>query len=172
MSKPYRYAPPPKRGYYMPVYCRAILETLLGLAKYHKKTYCWPSQKRLIALVEKYQGIRMARSTLNRALRWLEDNQYVPRTRRHRRVNGHTGLGKDGHLKPCSTMYSFGHRTFAYLRQMGKAMLDHFSHFKVPNWDREKVRLGTSTLYRSFKKFLEAQTVSRAMAASALGLRV
>jgi hypothetical protein len=60
-----------------------ILEVICGLAGWHRKTYCFPTQEKLCELVKKFTGRSMSRRTLNRHLRALEQGQWLRRRRRH-----------------------------------------------------------------------------------------
>lgn len=156
--RPYRYGPPGKTEN-VPYLCHVILITLAGLAKHFEKRYCWPSQKRILALLEKFHKVSICRSTLNRGLTWLVENGYIRRKRRHRRIKTSGNLGTDGHMLACSTLYQIEAKGFNYLRSLTKSILDLFSHFKVPRWDREKMLAGTSTIFKSIRKFLAGQEV-------------
>jgi len=106
---------------------QAISLCLLGVArKYHKK-YCWVSQNHIIELVKKYEKLGFSRRTLNRDLRWLEDNGYISRVRRIR-------VGPDGKLIFASTLYKFTGKMFNWAYSLGKAFKNIFSFFRVPKW--------------------------------------
>jgi hypothetical protein len=105
--------------------CEAVVMSLLGVSKKHKKFYCWVSQKRLEELVEKYHAIGLSNRTLNRDLRWLEDNGYISRLRRIR-------VDKQGRLIFCSTLYKFTGKLFNWLYSMGNRVKRLFSHFRLP----------------------------------------
>lgn len=105
--------------------CEAEVMCLLGVAKKYKKFYCWVSQKRIEELLEKYQSMGMSNRTLNRDLRWLEDNGYISRLRRIR-------VNKEGKLVFCSTLYKFTGKLFNWLYSMGNRVKRLFSHFRLP----------------------------------------
>jgi hypothetical protein len=105
--------------------CVAVAESLLGVAYKYKKFYCWVSQKRLEELVEKYHKVELSNRTLNRDLRWLEDNGYISRLRRLR-------VDKQGKLVFCSTLYKFTAKLFNWLNRMGNRVKRLFSHFRLP----------------------------------------
>ena len=105
--------------------CEAVVMSLLGVAKKYQKFYCWVSQKRLEELIEKYHSIGLSNRTLNRDLRWLEDNGYISRLRRIR-------LNKEGKLVFCSTLYKFTGKLFNWLHSMGNRVKRLFSHFRLP----------------------------------------
>lgn len=105
--------------------CEAVAISLLSVAKKHKKFYCWVSQKRIGELVEKYHSIDLSNRTLNRDLRWLEDNGYISRLRRIR-------VGSGGKLVFCSTLYKFKGKLFNWLYKMGNQVKRMFSFFRLP----------------------------------------
>lgn len=105
--------------------CEATVMSLLGVAKKYQKFYCWVSQKRLEELIEKYHAVGLSNRTLNRDLRWLEDNGYISRLRRIR-------VDKSGKLIFCSTLYKFTGKLFNWLYRMGNRVKRLFSHFRLP----------------------------------------
>lgn len=105
--------------------CEAVVMSLLGVAKKYHKFYCWVSQKRIEELIEKYHSIDLSNRTLNRDLRWLEDNGYISRLRRIR-------VNKEGKLVFCSTLYKFTGKLFNWLNSMGNRVKRLFSHFRLP----------------------------------------
>jgi len=161
----------PEKHTSIPLFARSILEVLLGLAMIKKKKYCWPTQKTILRLLMQHKKIDMSRRTLNRCLRWLEDYGYIRRMRRHRRAVSATGYGKDGMMKPCSTLYQFGGKAFNFLRTIGKSVLDLFSNFSLPGWEKAKIRDGKSALLGSLKNFLINLDLDRATVAGVFGLR-
>lgn len=107
--------------------CQAIVLCLLAVARKHQKKYCWVSQKRILELVERYEKMGFSIRTLNRDLRWLEDNGYISRLRRIR-------VGPDGKLIFCSTLYRFKGKLFNWARSLGNAFKNVFSWFHLPRW--------------------------------------
>jgi hypothetical protein len=105
--------------------CEAVAITLLSVAKKHEKKYCWVSQKRIQELVERYHKMVMSNRTLNRDLRWLEDNGYISRLRRIR-------LGAGGKLVFCSTLYKFTGKLFNWLYKIGNRVKRFFTFFRLP----------------------------------------
>jgi hypothetical protein len=105
--------------------CEAVVMSLLGIAKKYHKFYCWVSQKRIEELLEKYHQFGISNRTLNRDLRWLEDNGYISRLRRIR-------VNKEGKLVFCSTLYKFTGKLFNWLHSMGNRVKRLFSHFRLP----------------------------------------
>jgi DNA-binding transcriptional ArsR family regulator len=105
--------------------CEAILISLLSVAQKHQRFYCWISQKRLEELVERYHKIGLSNRTLNRDLRWLEENGYISRLRRIR-------VGQGGKLVYCSSLYKFTGKLFNWLNSVGKRVKKLFSFFRLP----------------------------------------
>jgi hypothetical protein len=64
-----------------------VLLTIYKISVKHKKFYAYPSQKRILELLAKWQGVRRCRRTLNYWLRAIEDKDLL---RRRRRI-GHSG---------------------------------------------------------------------------------
>ena len=62
-----------------------ILGVLHGLNVYHGKRYCFPSQNKLLTLLESRHDDKKSKPTINRHLRVIEDSKYVKRKRRIRR---------------------------------------------------------------------------------------
>jgi len=105
--------------------CEAIAITLLSVAKAHQKKYCWVSQKRIQELLEKYHSMGISNRTLNRDIKWLEDNGYISRLRRIR-------VGQGGKLIFCSTLYKFKGKIFNWLYNLGNRVKRFFSFFRLP----------------------------------------
>lgn len=60
-----------------------ILETLAGLAGHHFRTWCYPTQAKILELMKRFTGRTMSARTLNRHLRALERDGHIRRIRRH-----------------------------------------------------------------------------------------
>lgn len=88
-----------------------VMETLMGLASYHRKTYCFPTQAKLCELVKRITGRTMSRRTLNRHLAGLERQGFVRRTRRHQAHRTHGFVMR-------STLYRIGARYLARVRNI------------------------------------------------------
>lgn len=59
-----------------------VLSVLYQLNLKYQKNYCFPGQKKIIELMEEYQGIKRSIRTLNRWLRYMEDKKFIKRKRR------------------------------------------------------------------------------------------
>jgi len=104
-----------------------LLSALLGIAKKHNKKYCWVSQLKLANLVGTYGGIWMSNRTLNRDLRFLEDEGWIERIRRHHK-------GPDGKIMFACTLYKFKAKVFNTLFSIGNAVKRLFTHYRLPRW--------------------------------------
>lgn len=62
-----------------------LLLTLVKIQRKYLKDYSWPSQEKIIELMNIRQGIKKSRATLNRWLRVIQDSKYLIRRRRIRR---------------------------------------------------------------------------------------
>lgn len=62
-----------------------ILTVLFKIMSKYEKDYCFPSQKKLIELLDIRRGVKKSRATLNRWLRVIEDEGYIYRKRRIKR---------------------------------------------------------------------------------------
>lgn len=59
-----------------------VVLTLFKIMEKYGKDYCFPTQKKLLELLDLRQGIKISRATLNRWLRVIEDTGYCVRRRR------------------------------------------------------------------------------------------
>lgn len=91
-----------------------IVEVLAGLAAHTFKTWCFPSQEKLLELLYKFTGRTMSRRTLNRHLAALERDGHISRKRRHIRDKK---LG----LILRSTLYTIGGRFMARIGRIVEA---------------------------------------------------
>jgi len=104
-----------------------LLSSLLGIAKKYNMKYCYVSQERLRELAGQFGGIWMSNRTLNRDLRFLEDDGWIVRVRRHRR-------GSDGKIMFACTLYKFKAKVFNTLFKIGNSVKRLFSHYRLPCW--------------------------------------
>jgi hypothetical protein len=116
-----------ERGFVMTKRQEKIVFCLLSVARRHRKKYCYPSQFKIVELTKLYGGVQFSRRTLNRDLRFLEDNGFIERVRRIKR-------GPDGSLVMRSTLYKFTGKLFNYLFSLGNSVRRVFSFFRVPSW--------------------------------------
>ena len=88
-----------------------LLHALYAIAAKYGKSYCFPSQEKILELLEDHYDIAISRRTLNRWLAFLEGEGYIFRTRRHSR-------GKDGQIHFQSTLYRFGKKALRLLKKI------------------------------------------------------
>lgn len=104
-----------------------VLQALLGIAKKHNRKYCWVSQEKLAELVGTFGGIWVSNRTLNRDLRFLEDEGWIERVRRLHK-------SPEGKLVFACTLYKFKAKVFNMLFSIGNAVKRLFSHYRLPRW--------------------------------------
>jgi hypothetical protein len=88
-----------------------LLHALYAIAAKYGKSYCYPSQKKLLELLKTHYDISISRRTLNRWLAFLEGEGYIFRTRRHTQ-------GTDGGISFKSTLYRFGKKALRLLKKI------------------------------------------------------
>ena len=103
----------------------AILSCLFGVSLKYEKKYCYPSQAKIEQLLSKFHDFDISNRTLNRDLRILEDEGYVERIRRTKKV----GRGKK---QFTSTLYKFKAKAYIWLNSLVKWGKKVFSSFRLP----------------------------------------
>jgi hypothetical protein len=88
-----------------------LLHALYAIAAKYGKSYCYPSQTKLLELLKTHYHISISRRTLNRWLAFLEGEGYIFRTRRHTR-------GTDGEISFKSTLYRFSKKALRLLKKI------------------------------------------------------
>ena len=88
-----------------------LLHALYAIAAKYGKSYCYPSQDKILELLKTHYDISISRRTLNRWLSYLEEDGYIFRTRRHTR-------GTDGGVSFKSTLYRFGKKALRLLKKI------------------------------------------------------
>ena len=88
-----------------------LLHALYAIAAKYGKSYCYPSQDKILELLKNHYDISISRRTLNRWLAFLEGEGYIFRTRRHTR-------GTDGEISFKSTLYRFGKKALRLLKKI------------------------------------------------------
>jgi hypothetical protein len=88
-----------------------LLHALYAIAAKYGKSYCFPSQEKILELLKVHYDISISRRTLNRWLAFLEGEGYIFRTCRHSR-------GKDGQIHFQSTLYRFGKKALRLLKKI------------------------------------------------------
>lgn len=93
----------------------SILKIMADLSAFYRKHYIYPGQMKLLELIERREGRRISRRTLNYELKKLEQTGYFARIRRHRNDG-------EGNILLRTTLYILKGRFFAWMhRLVGKA---------------------------------------------------
>ena len=97
-----------------------IIILLFKIMEKNKKDYCFPSQKKILELLDIRQNIKQSRATLNRWLRVIEDAGYIVRRRRIKRdpIKG---------MMFKSTLYFMTLKGLHLLKRMGVPCRDLFN---------------------------------------------
>lgn len=121
-----------------------LLITLLKIQRKYDKDYSWPSQLKLLELMDLRQGIRKSRATLNRWLRVVQDDKYLIR---RRRVKKHPRYG----LMFKSTLYKITIKGYRLLSRFGVDMSKEIAQYEKWLEERNPQRKAVKN-----KKMLEA----------------
>ena len=121
-----------------------LLITLVKIQRKYNKDYSWPSQLKLLELMDLRQGIRKSRATLNRWLRVIQDDKYLIR---RRRVKKHPRYG----LMFKSTLYKITIKGYRLLSRFGVDMKKEIA--KYEKWLEE---INPERKAIATKKMLEA----------------
>jgi len=97
-----------------------ILVLLFKVMSAYKKDYCYPSQKKILELLDIRQGIKQSKATLNRWLRVIEDAGYIVRRRRIKKHPVYGTVFK-------STLYFMTLKGCHLLKKMGVPCRDLFN---------------------------------------------
>ena len=100
-----------------------LLITLLKIQRKYDKDYSWPSQLKLLELMDLRQGIKRSRATLNRWLRVIQDDRYLIR---RRRVKKHPRYG----LMFKSTLYKITIKGYRLLSRFGVDMSKEIAQYE------------------------------------------
>jgi len=85
----------------------SLVTTLHGLNQKVGKNYCFPSQTKLLELLNRFTGQEMSRRTLNRHLRKLEDSGWL---KRKRRIRWNKGI-----FEFNSTLYTLTRKAYRWI---------------------------------------------------------
>lgn len=105
-----------------------ILITLFTLLEKYQKSYCFPSQQKLLNLLSTYHGISCCRRTLNYHLKHLELLGYIVRKRRLKRLH-------DGTLSLSTSLYFLTKEAYAHLKTMCRFAVSVLK--KRPTWIKQ-----------------------------------
>ena len=89
----------------------AIIHILMSLQLKHGKSYCFPTQKKILSLLHDYHGIDIKRRALNYHLRDLVEAGMITRTRRIRK-------NLKGGLIFNSTLYFLKNLSYRFLEKI------------------------------------------------------
>jgi len=92
-----------------------LVKTIQAVCRAHGKDYCYPSQRKLLELLERYHNISISERTLNRWLARLEAGGYLERRRRISKARG-------GGLRILSTLYILKAKAYRALARMVRAL--------------------------------------------------
>jgi len=114
-----------------------VLAVLAYLAKQNGKNYCYPSQEKILQLLEQKYGVKYSRSHLNRILNLLEYLKFFKRVRRHRR-------GAGGGIVFNSTLYLLTSKAFKIIGKFAFYLKDFVLSSK------EKVKAAVENVKQAF----------------------
>jgi hypothetical protein len=95
---------------------QAIIEILVSLQLKYGKAYCFPTQKKILSLLEEFHGIKIQRRALNYALADLVAAGMISRVRRIKH-------SKTGEMIFKSTLYfikQIGHKIISSIKKYGQ----------------------------------------------------
>lgn len=101
-----------------------LLITLVKIQRKYDKDYSWPSQLKLLELMDLRQGIKKSRATLNRWLRVIQEDRYLIR---RRRVKKHPRYG----LMFKSTLYKITIKGYRLLARGGVDMSKEIAKYEA-----------------------------------------
>jgi len=121
-----------------------VLLTLVKIQRKYNKDYSFPTQKKLLELIEKYQGITKSKATINRWLLVVQGGKYLVR---RRRIKKHPVYG----LMFKSTLYKITIKGYRLLSRFGVDISKEIARYE--KW-LEEINPGRQAL--STKKMLDA----------------
>jgi len=127
----------------------AILDTLSSIATLTKKRYCYPSQLKILELLDKYHGIKMSLRALNYYLAHMKSAGMIHTIRRYEKKDYR--LGK----RFKSTAYYILDKGFKCLKTLGDKIISALRLSRV-----QKIANYIYTTNRVFIKKSEGQGIS------------
>lgn len=100
-----------------------LLITLVKIQRKYGKDYSFPSQIKILELMDLRQGIRKSKATLNRWLRVVEDNKYLIRRRRIKRHRSYGMCFK-------STLYKITIKGYSLMSRFGVDMSKEIAQYQ------------------------------------------
>lgn len=126
-----------------------VLLTLVKIQRKYNKEYSFPSQEKIIELMDLRQGIRKSRATINRWLRVVQDSKYLIRRRRIKRHPLHGMIFK-------STLYKITIKGYRLLQMFGvdvsKEIAEYQKWLEEINPDIKAKRLRKESAAEKLKK--------------------
>jgi DNA-binding transcriptional regulator YhcF (GntR family) len=119
-----------------------ILCNFYNLQTYFNKKYSFPSQQKIIQLINMKYGVEISIATLNRWLKEMEKRGLIKRKRRIRRSEVYGMMFK-------STLYTIGRKGYIILRNAGILALAEVKKFvKAPKNQYEKAQELISAMFK------------------------
>jgi len=136
-----------------------LLITLLKIQRKYDKDYSWPSQLKILELMDLRQGIRKSRATLNRWLRVIQDDKYLIR---RRRVKKHPRYG----LMFKSTLYKITIKGYRLLSMFGVDMKKEIAQYEkwLEEINPERKTIATKKMLEAAKKNPQHEEFMRGIA--------
>jgi len=100
-----------------------LLITLVKIQRKYNKDYSFPSQQKIIELMDLRQGVKKSRATLNRWLRVVEDSKYLVRRRRIKRHRLYGMCFK-------STLYKVTIKGYSLMTRLGVDMSKEIARYQ------------------------------------------
>lgn len=107
----------------------SILHTVHALQTLHHKNYCYPSQKKILKLLEKYYSVNIKRRQLNYILAFLEREGFIDRKRRLKK-------SREGKIIFNTTLYWLKKKAWCYIAKVYGAIKN--TGFKLKRRLREE----------------------------------
>lgn len=137
-----------------------ILITLVKIQRKYNKDYSFPSQLKLLELMDIRQGVKKSRATINRWLRVIEDSKYLIR---RRRIKRHPRYG----LMIKSTLYKVTIKGYSLLSRFGVDMSKEIAQYQKwleeinPDYKAARIR---KKLERAKRNPKEAEHIQKILA--------
>ena len=133
----------------------SVIQTMHKLESMHYKNYCYPSQKKILKLLEKYYNIDIKRRQLNYVLAYLEREEFIDRKRRLKK-------SKEGKIVFNTTLYWLKKKAWCYIAKVYGAIkntgfklreaLKKENKKKIPLEDSERYLVGEEERRKNLKK--------------------
>ena len=120
----------------------STLQTIHKLQSMHNKNYCYPSQKKILKLLERFYNIKIKRRQLNYVLAYLEREEFIDRKRRLKK-------SKDGKIVFNTTLYWLKKKSWCYIAKVYGAIKNTGFKLKeaMKKENKKKIPLNESERY-------------------------